>query len=145
MFRDHVSIIENASVIDADDWVIKPYVYLSAAGAHSGHAALLQPISYAKVIEARGMWSRGVWAASFETPFNSLAGDYVDFAYPADGYVGNNESGKWQSPLQLQAVPMAFHYMNIDPIGPIMSGSTVVHPMISHIQVFPYREFEPVA
>ena len=94
MFRDHVSIIENASVIEA----------------------------------------RGVWANSFETPFNSLAGDYVDFAYPADGYVGNGESGKWQSPLRLQAVPMAFHYMNIDPIGPIMSGSTVVHPMISHIQ-----------
>ena len=40
---------------------------------------------------------------------------------------------------------MAFHYMNIDPIGPIMSGSTVVHPMISHIQVIPYREYEPVA
>ena len=110
MFRDHVSIIENA-----------------------------------KVVEARGMWLCGVWANSFETPFNSLAGDYVDFAYPADGYVGNGESGKWQSPLQLQAVPMAFNYMNIEPIGPIMFGSTVVHPMISHIQVFPYREFEPVA
>jgi len=35
--------------------------------------------------------------------------------------------------------------MNIDPIGPIKSGSTVVHPMISHIQVIPYREFELVA
>ena len=53
--------------------------------------------------------------------------------------------GEWQSPLQLQAVPMAFHYVNIEPIGPIMSGSTVVHPMISYIQVFQYREFEPVA
>ena len=42
--------------------------------------------------------------------------------------------GKWQSPVQLQAVPMALHYMNIEPIGPIYSGSTVVHPMISHIQ-----------
>ena len=102
-------------------------------------------IENASVIEARGIWSRGVWANSFETPFNSLAGDYVDFAYPVDGYVGNGELGKWQSPLRLQTVPMAFHYMNIDPIGPIMSGSTVVHPMISHIQVIPYREYEPVA
>jgi len=40
---------------------------------------------------------------------------------------------------------MAFYYMNIDPIGPIYSGSTMVHPMISHIQVIPYREYEPAA
>ncbi len=31
---------------------------------------------------------------------------------------------------------MAFDYMNIELIGPIMSGCIVVHPMISHIQVF---------
>lgn len=40
---------------------------------------------------------------------------------------------------------MAFDYMNIELIGPIMSGCIVVHPMISHIQVFPYRELESVA
>jgi len=148
-FRDDQRPSTHAmSAVDADGWIIKPWVAVSGQVGTFGNM-LLAPLTNADIEAAKSAWGAGGFAQTFTYPDGYLAGTVgkwggVSIANP--GYIGNGTPGKWQSPRQLPLVSSGTpaHFIALELSAPFPAGfytdiqsGLVDLPEIHHIQIHP--------